>query len=183
MQDITFPIGLGQRFTRKGKPYPTITAAQIEALVESPHSREKADALWFIPSSYSGGWARTHLVQQELGKFWWLTADIDEGSPSLDTVIGSVEAVLGDVYMMVYSSSGATPENLKWRVLVPLSEPFTPHDWAEVQTAFFGELEREGLIVDEVLKRTGQLVYLPNVLPNRSFYHSRKIKGARYALS
>ena len=72
---------------------------------------------------------------------------------------------------------------MKWRVLVPLSEPFTPYDWAEVQNAFFVELEREGLIVDEVLKRTGQLVYLPNVLPNRSFYQSRKIKGARYALS
>ena len=183
MENITFPIGLGQRYTRRGKPYPTITAAQIEALVETPHSREKADALWYIPSSYSGGWARTHLVQQELGKFWWLTVDIDEGSPSIDTVVGSVEAVLGDVHMMVYSSSSATHENLKWRVLVPLSEPFAPYDWVEVQTAFFGQLEREGLTVDEVLKRAGQLVYLPNVLPNRSFYQSRTIKGARYALS
>ena len=69
MENITFPIGLGQRYTRKGNPYPTVTAAQIEALVESPHSREKADALWFIPSSYSAGWVRNHLVQQELGKF------------------------------------------------------------------------------------------------------------------
>ena len=183
MQDITFPIGLGQRYTRRGNPYPTITAAQIEALVESPHSREKADALRYIPSSYSGGWARTHLVQQELGKFWWLTADIDEGSPSMDTVIGSVEAALGDVHMMVYSSSSATHENLKWRVLVPLSEPFAPYDWVEVQTAFFYELKREGVTVDEVLKRVGQLVYLPNVPPSRSFYQFRKIKGARYALS
>lgn len=90
---------------------------------------------------------------------------------------------MGDVHMMVYSSSGATPGNLKWRVLVPLSEPFAPYDWADVQTAFFGELEREGLIVDEVLKRTGQLVYLPNVPPSRSFYQFRKIKGARHALS
>ena len=183
MQNITFPIGLGQRFTRKGKPYPTINRSQIEALLESPHSREKADALWFIPSSYSAGWARTHLVQQELGEFWWLTADIDEGSPPIDSVIGSVEAALGDVHMMVYSSSGATPENLKWRVLVPLSEPFAPYDWVDVQTAFFDELEHEGLNVDEVLKRVGQLVYLPNVPPSRSFYQFRKIKGARHALS
>ena len=183
MENITFPIGLGQRYTRKGNPYPTITAAQIAALVESPHSREKADALWYIPSCYSGCWARTHRVQQELGKFWWLTADIDEGSPSIDTVVGSVEAVLGDVHMMVYSSSGATPENLKWRVLVPLLEPFTPYEWVDVQTAFFGELERENLTVDEVLKRPGQLVYLPNVPPSGSFYQFRKIKGARYAIS
>ena len=66
---------------------------------------------------------------------------------------------------------------------MPLSDPFTPYEWAEVQTAFFGELEREGLTVDEVLKRAGQLVYLPNVPPSRSFYQFRKIKGARYALS
>ena len=165
------------------KPYPTINRSQIELLVESPHSREKADTLWFIPSSYFACWARTHIVQQELGEFWWLTADIDEGSPPIDSVIGSVEAALGDVHMMVYSSSGATPENLKWRVLVPLSEPFAPCDWVDVQTAFFDELEREGLNVDEVLKRTGQLVYLPNVPPSRSFYQFRKIKGARHALS
>jgi len=183
MENITFPIGLGQRFTRKGKPYPTITKSQIEALVESPPSREKARALWFIPSSYSDGWARTHLVQQELGEFWWLTADIDEGSPSIDTVIGSVEAALGDVHMMVYSTSSAQHENLKWRVLVPLSDPFAPYNWAEVQTAFFDELEQEGLRVDEALKRAGQLVYLPNLAPDRSFYQFRKIKGARYALS
>ena len=59
-----FSHWISQRYTRK-EPYPTITAAQIEALVESPHSREKADAV-VHPSSYSGGWARTHLVQQEV---------------------------------------------------------------------------------------------------------------------
>lgn len=183
MQDITFPMGLGQRFTRKGNPYPTINTAQIDAMRENPPSLEKANARWCIPSSYSGGWARSHSVQQELGKFWWLTADIDEGSPSMDTVIGSVEAALGDVHMMIYSSSSATPEKLKWRVLVPLAEPFDAYTWIEVQNAFFGELEREGLTVDYVFNRPGQLVYLPNVLPGRSFYQSRKIKGARYALS
>ena len=45
------------------------------------------------------------------------------------------------------------------------------------------ELEREGLIVDEALKRAGQLVYLPNVSPSRSFYQFRNIKGARHAFS
>ena len=183
MQDITFPIGLGQRFTRKGNAYPTINAPQIYAKGENPPSREKANAEWYIPSSYSGGWARSHLVQQELGEFWWLPADIDEGSPSMETVIGSVEAALGDVHMLVYSSSSATPDKLKWRVLVPLAEPFDAYTWIKVQNAFFGELEREGLTVDYVFNRPGQLVYLPNVLPGRSFYQSRKIKGARYALS
>ena len=105
-------------------------------------------------------------------------------------VIGGVEAILGNVHMLVYSSSSARQDNKKWRVLVPLDVPLKGHEWVAAQSAFFDLLEKEDLIVDRALKRTGQPIYLPNVPPeNRGqdfkplFYQYRNQVGARYALS
>ena len=190
MKNITFPMGLGQRFTKKDDPYPIIDYEQIEALLESPQARPKENALWFLPSSYSGSWARDYAVQRELGQFWFLTADIDEGSPTQDFLIGCVESALGDVSMLVYSSSSSSAEMMKWRVLVPLCEPLSGHEWAAAQQAYFDRLEQESLILDRALERTGQPIFLPNVPPDKRdesgkpiFYQSRNIKGARYGLS
>lgn len=190
MKETTFPMGYGQKFTKKSGEYPTITYRQIELLASKPLSKPKEFALWFIPSAYSGSWARTHLVQQELGEYWVLAADIDEESPEMDFVIGSVEAALGDVHMLVYSSSNASPGNKKWRVLVPLDKPLNGLEWIGTQTAFFDLLKTEGLILDRSLERTGQPIYLPNVPPEKRnkdmqplFYQYRNIVGAKYALS
>ena len=115
---------------------------------------------------------------------------MDEGKPERDLVIGAVKAILGDVHMLVYSSSSARQGNKKWRVLVPLDVPLNGHEWVATQSAFFDLLEKEDLIVDRALERTGQPIYLPNVPPeNRGqdlkplFYQYRNQVGARYALS
>jgi len=190
MKDITFPIGSGQKFTRKSGEYPTINYRQIELIARKPDRKPKDCALWFIPSAYSGSWARAHIVQRELGEYWCLAADIDEGSPEIDFVIGSVEAVLGDVHMLVYSSSRASDANKKWRILVPLDAPLTGNEWVATQSAFFDLLETEHLITDRALERTGQPIYLPNVPPEKRnedfeplFYQYRNVVGARHALS
>ena len=190
MKDTEFPMGYGQRFTKKSDEYPIITYRQIELIVEKPNCKPKDFALWFIPSAYSGSWARAHIVQKELGEYWVLAADIDEGNPERDLVIGAIKAILGDVHMLVYSSSSARQGNKKWRVLVPLDVPLNGHEWVATQSAFFDLLEKEDLIVDRALERTGQPIYLPNVPPeNRGqdlkplFYQYRNQVGARYALS
>ena len=158
-------MGYWQRFTRKSDEYPTITYRQIELIVEKPNSKPKDFAIWFIPSVYSCSWARAHIVQKELGRYWVLAADIDQGNPERDFVIGGVEAILGNVHMLVYSSSSARQDNKKWRVLVPLDVPLKGHEWVAAQSAFFDLLEKEDLIVDRALERTGQPIYLPNVPP------------------
>jgi len=190
MKNIRFVCGYGQAFSRKGSSYPTITMKQIINLVEHPECKPKAKATWFIPSSYSEGWARRHEVQLEAGAFYCLTVDIDEGNPAIDEVVGSIEAILGDVHMLVYSSSGATQELRKWRALVPLNQAMNGYEWMATQEIFFDRLEKERLNVDRALKRPGQLVFLPNIPPGRrdsqgmpEFYKWRKIVGVRYALS
>ena len=56
-------------------------------------------------SASLASFARAHIVQKELCESWVLTADIDEGSPEMVFVIGGVEADLGELHMLVFSSS------------------------------------------------------------------------------
>ena len=79
----------------------------------------------------------------------------------MDFVIGGVEAALGDVHMLVYSSSSARSGNKKWRVLVPLDVPLKGHEWVATQKVFFDLLETEDLIVDRSLSEQGSRYICP----------------------
>lgn len=173
---LAFVTGLGQSDTHAeilsdgranlhpsaGTPYKTITAKQIGAMVMDPPTAPKAEAQWFIPSIYAGPDARSHDAQRTKGLFWWFAADIDKGDCSLAAVRAAADAVLGDVSHLIYSSRSSTPDDRKWRILVPLKAPTAGADYGETQLAFFDLLEAEGLTVDPVLARPAQLVYLPN---------------------
>ena len=187
---VLFPTGLGQQYSLRDKAYPTITISQIAKLVDEPQATQKGSARWFIPSSYHGPWARKFEIQREIGTYHFLTADIDTGSPSWEWVVGSVEAIFGDVHMMIYSSASATKDNQKWRLLIPIGDPLSGYEWQAAQTLFFNALEKEHIIADRVFTRNAQLHFLTNVPPNKRdlqgkplFYFGRLIRGARYALS
>jgi hypothetical protein len=86
--------------------------------------------------------------------------------------------------MLAYSSSGATPENRKWRVLLPLSGVLSGADYELAQTALFDLLHANGVHPDGALARCGQPIYLPNVPIDRRnpdltpiFYQHRIIRG------
>ena len=184
----TFPYGSGQRDSKRENIYPTITLHQIQQMMLKPMAVPKSEAPWFIPSNYFGSWARNHSIQRELGRFSCLTLDIDEGSPSEAQVIGSLEAVLGDVHMLIYTSSGATKEKKKYRCILPLRTPLNGYEWQSAQAELFDQLAKEGIICDGTFQRTGQLLFLPNVPPDKRddkgkpfFYFQRKIIGERYA--
>lgn len=187
---IQFPTGDGQRFSKKQNPYGTITAEEIKMMISKPQNQFKENARWFIPSSYFGSWARNFDVQRERGSFHMLTADFDVGNLRIEWVIGSAEAVLGDVHMWVYSSSTAVAHRRKWRLLVPLDAPLNGLEWQTAQNSFFDALQHNNIIADRALARAGQLHFLPNVPPDKrsntgepQFYQSRIIVGGRYALS
>lgn len=187
---IQFPTGGGQRFSKKQNPYGTITAGEIKEMISKPQSQFKENARWFIPSSYFGSWARNFDVQRERGAFHMLTADFDVGNLRIEWVLGSAEAILGDVHMWVYSSSSAVSHRRKWRLLVPLDVPLNGLEWQTAQNTFFDALQNNNIIADRALARAGQLHFLPNVPPDKrcntgepQFYQSRIIVGGRYALS
>jgi hypothetical protein len=113
-----------------------------------------------------------------------LAIDVDEGDPSLTEVKSAVERVTGNASSLIYSSSGASEDNRKWRVLIPLSEPISGEDYVDAQLALFDLMQAEGIACDAALSRTGQPIYLPNVPPARrdnfgqpEFYHGLRNRG------
>jgi hypothetical protein len=166
MSDIRFLTAPGSFHTLIDKPgqvYPGISWADIARMVSTPQAKEKIDADFFIPSTYREHDGRSHEAQRERGAFRMLALDIDKGNPSLDDVLAAVEAVCGPVSLLAYSSSGATPENRKWRVLLPLSGVLSGADYELAQTALFDLLHANGIHPDGALARCGQPIYLPNV--------------------
>lgn len=151
-----------------GTEYGTITAKQIATLAQKPAACVKMQAPWFIGSSYHAHDARSHEVQRLHGAFYVLPVDIDKGSPTLEKVIKATKAVFGDgVSFIIYSSSSATEAEQKWRVLTFVSPPVSGEDYKETQGAIFDLYQMEGITCDRALDRTGQLIFLPNVPPER----------------
>ena len=181
-----FPTGLGQKHTHSltlnhgrpnkavhaGKPYDTITGQQIAAMVRTPPAAvPKGQARWFIPSTYSDADARSAEVQAAMGGFAWLTLDVDKNNLAKAEVVEALGAVLGPCRFLVYSTSSATPDNRKWRALVPLKEVLQGGDFKDTQEAFFDLLTDATLgtlIGDPQLRNPNQLIYLPN--PLSGFY-------------
>lgn len=161
----TFLIGYGSRDTKKHSldDYEGVTIHQIRNMVEEPQARDKSDAAFILPSTYKKHDARTHDVQRQHGEFHMLAVDIDTGNKSLTEVQGAVEAIIGDRAMLIYSTSSSTPEQRKWRVLIPLADMVFGGLYSDLQVALFDLLCDEGIDADYALSRCGQPVYLPNV--------------------
>lgn len=167
-----------------GKPYGTITGAEIARMVADPPSVPKDRARWFIPSDYAEQDARGHTVQRERGWFWWLVLDLDKNDPALSDVSEALVAVTGaDVTRLIHSSRSATPEGRKWRALVPLAEPIPGADYSDTARAFYDLIEQASagvLIPDRALERSGQLIFLPN----RGAHYEHEIhRGQRLRLT
>lgn len=162
----------GSRDTRINDPassYSGITMRQIANMVKEPQSTDKSDAAFVIPSTYRGHDGRNHATQREKGEYWMLAIDVDEGNPSLDDLQATVCAITRNATSLFYSSSGATEQNRKWRVLIPLQEPITGQEYIDVQLALFAMLGRNNITADAALSRCGQPIYLPNVPSDKRF--------------
>lgn len=166
MSDIRFLMAHGSYFTLIDQPdqtYPGISWPDIVRMVKDPQAKDKADADFFIPSTYRGHDGRSHEAQRERGMYRMLAIDIDTGNPSKGDVVQAVRDVLGAVSMIVYSSSGASQDKRKWRVLLPLGVPISGEDYEAAQSAFFYLLRQHGIVPDGALARCGQPIYLPNI--------------------
>ena len=193
MADVKFLTAPGSLFTLISKPgttYPGITWREILDLVRDPQAKEKAEADFFIPSTYRAHDGRAHDAQRERGVFRMLVIDIDRGNPSLDGVRDTITEILGDVGCVIYSSSGASAENRKWRVLLPVSGTLSGEQYEAAQSALFFLLHLNGIHPDGALARCGQPIYLPNVpIARRNadltpvFYQHSITRGASVVLN
>ena len=160
----------GQHETLKSRPgakYRTMSWDQILDSVRKPSAVPKAAAPAIIPSSYIGHDGRNHNAQRKHGEFQYLCVDIDEGSPALEALTEAMRFILGVSAYIIYSSSSASAEVRKWRIIIPLGKGIPGHQYKKAAEAFFKQLGMSGIVCDVALARTGQLVYLPNVPPER----------------
>jgi len=169
------------------RQYEGITLKEIADMVADPQATEKAKAAFIIPSSYRAHDGRKHSAQREHGEFHYLALDIDEGSPSLVELKDAVKRATGDATALIYSSSGASDDNRKWRVLIQLLEPISGADYGDTQLALFSLMGEQGVTCDNALARVGQPIFLPNVPPAKRdefgqplFYHHDLSLGDSY---
>jgi len=180
--------GWGQFDTRKGTSddYKAITGKEIVAMMRKPPSVAKADAQWFIPSTYKARDGREFAAQRDRGEFWFLCLDEDgetENNLSLDEIDQFLASVCGDVARMIYSTRSSTAGKRKWRALIPLYRPISGTDYADTAAAFNAELIEASagvLIPDPALERAAQLIYLPN---RGEHYEHSATKGNRLDLA
>ena len=156
----------GSRDTRihDGTDYATITLGDLFEGAGQPAECVKDGAPAFVPSSYCKFDARKHEVQRESGLFASINGDVDKGNVPLETLKRLAFEFFGsDMAMLFYSSSSATAETKKWRIVAPLAEPIQYAAWNELSQAFYSFMEAGGVMMDWALCRAGQPVYLPNV--------------------
>lgn len=139
----------------------------IAQMAKEPQAQEKLNASFIIPSTYRKFDGRSHDAQRQHGEYYMLAIDVDEGNQELNHIIACLEAICGSVAMIAYSSSGATADNRKWRVMIPLKEKIDGETYSQYQIALFEMLDDDNINCDYVLSRTGQVIYLPNVPPEK----------------
>jgi hypothetical protein len=157
------PVFWGRHDTNIGTGEDYDTRRLFDLFQLSPESRPKDKAPAFLPSMYCDYDARCHEVQRERGKFVALTGDNDEGNHSRERIEQLVAEFVGESAWLVFTSSHARPNNMRWRIIVPLAEPVVFELWHDAQTAFFKFMEQNGVKMDRSLARSGQPVYLQNV--------------------
>ncbi|MBO9602560.1 MAG: AAA family ATPase [Novosphingobium sp.] len=144
-----------------GEDYATATLASLFSLDPSEARKGEGDA--FIPSSYHSYDARSHAAQRGEGSFVALCGDVDHGNHPLARIEDMVRGIAGDAAALIFSTAHATPDNKRWRIVIPLDEPMPYEPWHDAQNAFFNYMEYGGVEMDRALDRAGQLIYLPNV--------------------
>jgi len=164
--------GFGQYHTDEpGKehrrPYVPIDLDGIRQLVDAPQKVLKENARWVIPSTLQ---RRDFGLQERQGDFWMLWQDLDyepEKDPftplPLDQVANVLDGnILNGCQFEAYTSSSASENRQKARILVPLDQPLSGADWVVCQEVFIEKLAENEITGDVAAKRTAQLCYLPN---------------------
>ena len=157
-KDFELVSGWGQKHSDKIKPYSSLNLIGIRKLVDEPQRVAKSNAQWIIPSTLP---SRIFKKQEEQGEYWLLWADIDENK-SFDSLVEILRSLLAECDFESYTTSGATEQNQKARVLIPLSQPLSFLDWKLYQSVFNDKLKVHGIVPDRASERAAQLCYLPN---------------------
>tara|TARA_R110000851_G_scaffold333531_1_gene514861 strand:- start:41210 stop:43840 length:2631 start_codon:yes stop_codon:yes gene_type:complete len=165
MPDILLCSGFGKHHSVNNrvapKSYVGITLQSILAMLDAPQCVEKSQAQWVIFSSLM---TREYAEQRANGTFYALWADIDEQGVQGLTFRDLVSLAGGAIgyALWIYTSSTATEETPKSRIILPLAAPVTGEQFVLMQRVLNNKLEASGITPDRATERAGLVCYLPN---------------------
>jgi len=146
------------------QPYNTLSLYDVMAYQRTSVAKDKAQ--WVLCSTYNEADGRKHKVQEAAGRFVMLAVDMDTGNVPGKELLAAVQSFTGPCITRIYSSSSATKQNRKWRVLVPLAQAEPFKTWLALQVALNEHIAKvTGHRPDRALERAGQPIYLPNTAP------------------
>jgi uncharacterized membrane protein len=146
------------------QPYNTLSLYDVMAYQRTSVAKDKAQ--WVLCSTYAQADGRKHKVQEAAGRFVMLAVDMDTGNVPGKELLAAVQSFTGPCIIRIYSSSSATKQNRKWRVLVPLAQAEPFKTWLALQVALNEHIAKAtGHRPDRALERAGQPIYLPNTAP------------------
>ncbi|MFM8859866.1 MAG: AAA family ATPase, partial [Methylocystis sp.] len=96
-----------------------------------------------------------------------IVGDIDKGNHPANKIDEQLVQIFCESASLIYSTSSASPENRKWRFILPLELSLGFKDRHSLMDALYAFMEANGVSMDWALLRPGQLCYLPNVSPDR----------------
>src|SRR5690606_908960 len=89
--------------------------------------------------------------------------DIDHGDHALDEIEEAIAKLIGEGAYMIHSTANAVAGDMRWRIILPLRAPVAFPDWRDAQEALFDFMRANGVEMDGVTERAGQVSFLPNV--------------------
>lgn len=145
---------------KKLTPYSTIVWDEIRELVDNPQRVDKAQAQWLIPSTLP---VRNFEQQRNDGQCSVMWSDFDTNPLPLKKLEAKVKDILGDsANFELYTTSSATKDNPKSRLIIPLESHLTGVEFTLCQQVLNDKFEALGIIVDRSAEEPAQLCYLPN---------------------
>ncbi len=100
---------------KKLLPYKTTTLECIRKFIDKPQEVDKTVAKWVLASSLP---SRNFKVQENIGQFWMLWADLDTDPQPLSKVKKCLISIIGNCQFEIYTSKSATKNNQKARILI-----------------------------------------------------------------
>lgn len=148
-----------------GKSYDQLSLQEVFSLAAKPSGKDKDKGAVsaIIPSDYHAFDGRTHQAQRQHGRYTAICGDIDNGNHALEAIGVLLDTFFGNLATLIYSTSNATPENRRWRVIIPLEQPLSFQEWYDASTAFYDYMTANGVVMDRCMAKPAQLVYMPNV--------------------
>lgn len=151
-----------------GKDYPTITLGDIFESISSPANVVKESAPATIGSAYGSFDARSHEVQRVQGTYFLLRFDVDKGDHPIETISEAFTYALGNIAFAIYSTSSATKDNPRWRVIAPICKAISHDERRAIEIIARDYLQMLwGIDTDSAMDRAGQHIYLPAVAPSK----------------